>query len=196
MQPSNRAVAQKIHLQSANFVLRTMEIADADRDWGRWLADPLTAHMLNAMPKALSLEERTAYVRSFDSRACHLLGIFEKARGEMVGFWSIYVDERQKAFLLNVLVGSVERRHHGAVKETRHLLYRHFFETLGMERAQCSVAAQNKRMIDFLLANCWKRTGMGRSAAASGSSEVDIHLFELTREAWRQRAQGHARPAP
>src|SRR5262245_53023739 len=164
-----------------------MELADAELDWGRWTANPTTARMLNSAPRALSVEDRQAYIKSFDSRANHLLGIWEKAQGELVGIWSIYVDAQRKEFLINVLVGSSDRRHQGAVKETRFLIYRHFFDVLGMESVCCSVSAQNQQMIDFLLANRWQRAGVSRKSSASGSGSVDIHQFRMTRDVWRSR---------
>lgn len=165
-----------------------MELGDAALDWGRWTANPTTARMLNAAPRVLSVAERQSYINSFDSRTGHLLGIWEKEHGELVGFWSVYVDEQRKEFLLNVLVGSSDRRHNGAVKETRHLIYRHFFEDLGMESVCCSVAGQNQQMIDFLLAHQWQRTGTARKPSAAGTGSVEIHQFRLTRDVWRRRA--------
>ena len=164
-----------------------MEAGDATLDWGRWTANPTTARMLNAPPRALSVAERQSYINSFDSRTNHLLGIWEKKSDELVGLWSIYVDEQRSEFLINVLVGSSDRRHSGALKETRHLIYQHFFGVLGMASVCCSVAGQNEQMIDFLLANQWQRTGISRKPAASGSGAVEIHQFRMTREVWRKR---------
>lgn len=187
MRPSPSLVREKIRLESENFVLKTMEIPDAELDWGRWTANPTTARMLNAPRRVLSLTERQAYVSSFDSGNNHLLGIWEKPGGDLIGLWSIYVDEQRKEFLLNVLVGSSERRHNGALKETRHLIYQHFFEALGLESARCSVSAQNQQMIDFLLALQWERTGVSRKPSASGAGSVEIQQFRLPREVWRKR---------
>jgi RimJ/RimL family protein N-acetyltransferase len=178
--------AGHIRLESKNYLLRTMGPEDAELDWGEWLASPTTARLLNTVPRALSFDERKAYVVRFDSQTSHLLGIWERASGEFVGFWSIYVDERSKEFLLNVLVGSTNDRHKGALKETRYLIYEHFFDVLGMNAVRCSVAGRNEQMIAFLKENHWIHEGNVRRPTPDGGS-VDILHFRMTRDIWLQR---------
>lgn len=181
------ASGAKLSLNSATYLLRTMEMADAELAWGRWTENPTTARLLNTTARAMTVTERRAYIAAFDSRSSYLLGIWEQSSNDLVGFWSIYVDQQRKEFLLNVLVGSSDRRHKGAIKETRHLIYQHFFEGLGMESVRCSVTGQNHQMIAFLLEHRWVREGASRKPAASGSGAVDIHHFRLTRDIWRAR---------
>lgn len=178
-----------IRLESKHYLLRTMAPPDAELDWGGWLANPTTARLLNTLPRAMSLEERRAYVARFDSLSSHLLGIWERASGEFVGFWSIYVNDASKEFLLNVLVGSTNDRHKGALKETRYLIYEHFFDVLGMNGVRCSVAGTNAQMIAFLNQNRWSHEGVVRKPASDGAGSVDIHHFRMSRDVWRERRE-------
>ena len=179
----------KIRLESTHYLLRTMEAADAALDWGRWLANPATARMLNAKPRTLSEDERRAYIERFDSRTSHLLGIWDRETEAFVGFWSVYVDERSKEFLINVLVGSNEHRHQGALKETRYHIYRHFFDTLGLNAVRCTVVGSNKKMIAFITENRWIEIGITRGPALDGTGMINIHQFRLGREVWEERRE-------
>jgi RimJ/RimL family protein N-acetyltransferase len=178
----------QIHrLESVNYILRTMQDADADLDWGRWTANPTTARLLNSAPREMSVGERRAYIGRFDSQTSHLLGIWRRADDQLVGFWSIYVDPKRSAFSLNVLVGSADDRDQSALKETRDLLYPYFFEELGLENALCSATARNERMIAFLKRQRWTHEGTVHKPSASGGGLTAILHFKLTREAWRER---------
>jgi RimJ/RimL family protein N-acetyltransferase len=180
-------VGQIQKLESTNYILRSMQDAHANLDWGRWTANPTTARLLNAAPREMSVAERRAYIARFDSRTSYLLGIWRRADDQLVGFWSIYVDSERSAFSLNVLVGSADDRDQSALKETRDLLYPYFFEELGLENALCSATARNEQMIAFLKRQRWAHEGTVHKPSASGAGLTDILHFRLTREAWRKR---------
>lgn len=174
-------------IESANYILRSMQDGDADLDWGRWTANPTTARLLNAAPREMSIAERRAYIAKFDAQTSYLLGIWRRSDNQLVGFWSIYVDLARSAFSLNVLVGSAQDRDQSALKETRDLLYPYFFEELGLENALCSATARNEQMIAFLKRQRWTHEGTVRKPSAGSSGQTDILHFKLTREAWRKR---------
>jgi RimJ/RimL family protein N-acetyltransferase len=178
---------KKIRLECANYLLRTMETADAALDWGGWLANPTTARLLNAAPRVLSVAEREAYIAAFDGRASHILGIWEKAGGALIGFWAIYIDETRREFLLNVLVGVAGARAKGAQNDTCDLIYEHFFDRLGMAAVRCTVSERNERMIDHLIRRRWTHVGSEEKPAADGMRPLVIHVFRLAREDWRAR---------
>lgn len=176
-----------IRLECANYELRTMEPDDARLDWGGWLANPTTARLLNATPHAMSEPERRAYIEKFRTSPHHLLGIWEKASGALIGFWQVQVDEARREFLINVLIGVEEARSKGAQDDTCDLIYEHFFNELGMVAVCCSALARNERMIDHLLRRRWTHIGTNERPGAAGARPVVVHLFRLTRENWRAR---------
>lgn len=176
-----------IRLECANYLLRTMEPADALVDWGDWLANPTTARLLNATPHVMNEAARRAYIEKFRASPHHLLGIWEKASGALIGFWQVQVDEARKEFLLNVLIGVEEARSKGAQDDTCDLIYEHFFDRLGMVAVRCSALERNERMIDHLLRRRWTHIGTDEKASASGPRPVVIHLFRLSRDDWRAR---------
>jgi hypothetical protein len=182
-------MAESISLECAKYRLRTMTAADARLDWGAWLANPTTARLLNAPPRALNEAQRAAYIARFDGRTCHLLGIWEKAGGAFIGFWAIYVDTKLREFVLNVVVGDMGARAKGAQNDTCDLIYEHFFERLNMAAVRCSVSARNEKMIDHLVRRRWTHVGATTKPAVDGGPPLVIHAFRLTKEAWRARSE-------
>ncbi|MDZ4740396.1 MAG: GNAT family protein [Alphaproteobacteria bacterium] len=176
-----------LKLQSENYELRSLVPSDAERDWGAWGADPDTAVLLNSRPRELSVAERVAYIARFDHRTSYLLGIFERTTDELVGIWAVYTDPGTREFLINVLVGPKNARKQGAWSGTRGLVQQHFFETAGMETCRCTVVGRNAYMSDWLLKHAWVLERTSRKTNPVDGSEVEIHRFGLTRQAWRRR---------
>lgn len=176
---------ETISLETERFSLRSLDLSDAEREWGAWTADPETAGLLNSNPRTMSVAERRAYVAKFDGRMSHLLGIFDKANDDLVGIWSVYVDTRTREYLLNVLVGPRQARNQGALTDTRDLIYRHFFETLSLERARCTVVGHNSYMIGRLKRRAWVHEKTSRVPNSTGTAYTEINHFLLTKDAWR-----------
>src|SRR6267378_4216155 len=117
--PNPPSTPQSIRLETPHFVLRHIEFADVTPRWGAWLADPAKARMINAPVRALDVEALHKYVHDHDRIAGHVLGIFTKTAGEMVGFWAVYVDWERSEFLLSVLIGERGRQSRDARDETQ-----------------------------------------------------------------------------
>ena len=176
----------RLRFETANYVLRTMEHEDAERDWGDWMANPATAGLLNASPRALSVEARRTYIKRFDGRSAYLWGIFRKSSDVLVGVWSIYVNNVRKEYLLNVLIGPQDERSHGALTETRDIIYRYFFDDLGLKAGNCTVLARNTYMVERNKRRGWTVERTSLKPSTTGSALVEIIHFRLTRDAWRR----------
>ncbi|MEQ1867680.1 MAG: GNAT family protein, partial [Micropepsaceae bacterium] len=175
-----------IRLETPNYLLRTLEPSDATASWGDWLTDPAAAQNLNARPVHMTIADIRAYVDKFDRATSHLLGIFAKETNALIGIRSIHIDWQRREFLVNVLVGESEARNKGARGETRTVMYRYFFEELGLDAARCSVLSTNAPMLDVMKRNGWLHEHISRKPEANGQGDVELHHFRLTRDAWRQ----------
>jgi RimJ/RimL family protein N-acetyltransferase len=174
-----------IRLETANYLLRTLEPADAAESWRDWLADPDTARQLNAQPARLTLEALRNYIASFNRATAHLLGVFEKDGGRLIGIRAIYINEPRREFLVNVLIGERDARNKGARSETRAAIYRYFFDEMDLETARCTVLATNAPILRVMARGGWihERTEQ-RPSPEQGTIEL-LH-FRLPREVWRQ----------
>ena len=181
------AIASKIRLESPHYVLRTVEAGDVSERWTQWMTDRGTARMLNARPRAATVDDIRKYLATFDGRNNHLLGIFEKDGGALVGFWAVFINWTLKEFTVNVLVGEVQARGKGAREETRDVMYPYFFEVLEMKAARCSVLAHNAPTLKVMQRDGWELTGISFKAPVDGGVPFELRDYRLPRETWARK---------
>ena len=185
-----------INLETPHYIVRTLEPADATDAWRDWLTDPATARMLNARPEQLRTEDIAAYIQTFNRTTAHLLGIFEKETARLIGIRAIYANWNKSEFLVNVLIGETEARNKGARGETRTVMYRYFFEEMGLGCALCTVVATNTAILSVMKRNGWIHERGERKPAASGQGTVEILQFRLPRDVWRRKEVESAQTQP
>lgn len=176
-----------IKLETPHFVVRTLETADIDPRWQEWLKDPATARNLNARPETMTEQQLQTYVQNFNRTTAHLLGIFEKDTGRLIGVRAIYIDPKRSEFLVNVLVGEKEDRNKGARKESRDVMYRYFFKEMDLQSARCAVVSTNAPVLKVMDDNGWIHEHTEHKTAADGQGFIELRHFRLTREVWQQR---------
>ena len=181
-----------IRLETRNHIIRTVERSDATESWAKWLLNPTAARQLNAKPQAITLDALTAYIDRFDRVNGHLLGMFEKETGRIVGIRSIYVNFATKEFHINVLIGEVDVRGTRARAETADVVYAYFFETLGFEAAVCNVLADNKQGLGMVARLGFVPVRSDLKPSTVDGRLIEIRLFRLTREARRRKLREQA----
>ncbi|MFM9864026.1 MAG: GNAT family N-acetyltransferase [Micropepsaceae bacterium] len=176
----------KIHLTTPRYDVRTIEPDDVTLRWAAWMADPAKVKHLNTKPLALSLEDIRRYVAGFDHVKSHILGIFEKGSGTMIGFWEVYIDWTHREVLINVLVGEDRGRHEGITtrRETQRALLPYFFQTLGLEAMRCAVVSTNEPIRHIFDSRGLVHEHASSKAAADGGAPVEILHFRLTKDEW------------
>ena len=176
-----------IVLDTPHYIARTLESADITPAWQDWLRDPTAASNLNAKPATATREQLRDYVQSFNRTTSHLLGIFEKETGRLIGIRAIYLNPEHNEFLVNVLVGETEARNKGARSETGDAMYRYFFEEMGLGSARCSVLSTNEPILKVMRSDGWLHEHTSHKPAANGQVLVELRHFRLTREVWRRK---------
>lgn len=167
--------------------MRTLEPGDASDGFQEWLADPGTARLLNAPARHLSAQAVRDYIASFDRVKAHLLGIFEKQTGRLVGIRAVYVNWLRREFLVNVLVGENADRNKRARAQSSDAMYRYFFEDLDLEQARATVVADNAVILHVMQTRGWIADGRESKPHAGGQGDVEILRFRLPRDVWRRR---------
>ncbi len=176
-----------ITLETPDYIVRTLEPGDPTEPWRAWLTDPQTARNLNARPTEMSEEIVSRYIASFNRTTSHLLGIFEKQTGKLIGIRAIYINLGRREFLVNVLIGESEARNKGARTQTRTVMYRYFFEDMNLETARCTAVADNAQILKVLEQNGWIRERTEKKTEASGDGFIQLHHFRLPRNVWRRK---------
>jgi Acetyltransferase (GNAT) domain len=175
---------RKIHFETPHYVLRSVEPEDVTERWAAWLADPANTRMLNAKPMSLQVSDIRAYLTNFDQLSSHVLGIFERTSGAMVGFWEVYVDWKYREFLINLLIGERGRAALRAREETQRVLHAYFFGDLGLDAMRCSVLSTNELVKRVLTGKGAVHEHTSHKPSATDAGTVDILHYRLSRAAW------------
>ena len=191
MNADDRRKPRVIRLETDRYVVRTLDPDDATENWGEWPNDEEAARALNNSPQRITREQDRTYIERFDRVNAHLLGIFEKETGTLVGFRSIYINWEDGSFLVNTLIGEREARNKGARTETRDVVFHYFFFDLDLRTAHGTALADNETILRAFRRKGWihERTV---ARPASGGGTVDILHFTLPRERWRGASEQDA----
>jgi len=190
-------ISQKaVRIDSEKYIIRTIYAGDATDRWAGWMSDPEAMHMLNMPARAWKKADVINYIKTFDQRTSLLLGIFEKQSGTHIGIFTVDINYPLGQFLINLLIGEPEYRNKGVASNITVPFREFFFETLGLKMAMASVLARNSAMIHYLLKNGWKLDQtLGRVAKSNADGAMlDICLFSLSRDAWRDWKKKHLAP--
>jgi hypothetical protein len=173
-----------ITIDTPNYLVRTLQEDDDIANWGEWLADPNTARMLNTVPKKMTADDFKKYVRKFDRIESHLLGIFRREGGQMIGIWSNYIDWKRSEFLINLIIGDIPERKTHVRHETSWRVNRHFFEQLDLKFQRATTLSTNIPAIRALEEKRWTLSGRTTKPSADGQGIVEILLYTRSREVW------------
>jgi RimJ/RimL family protein N-acetyltransferase len=182
-----------VRVETANYIIRSVEPADVSEGWCEWMMDARATVMLNTTPRRMTQDDIRAYIARFDRKTSHLLGIFEKATGKIIGMRVVYIEPVKREYVVNMLIGEPDARGKGARKETRFAMHNFMFEELDLNAACCTVVGENAEMIAVLAANGWQYEETHTKPRANGIGFVDIRHYRLTREAWRTTQAARAK---
>lgn len=176
-----------VRLDCGKYLVRTATVDDASDRWAGWMADPEASQLLNARPQILTKRDIAAYIGSFDQRTHLLLGIFEKASGQALGFLRVDIDAALGRFLVSMLIGEPAYRNKGVTNDITVPFRDYFFETLGLKTMLATALAHNRPIIHYLLKSGWNldKTIERHVRSTTDDTMLDLCFFSLTRDAWR-----------
>jgi RimJ/RimL family protein N-acetyltransferase len=185
--------APRFILESPNLGVRALTADDVSERFVAWFTQDEVRSALNLSAQGRTKPEMVAYVRSFDQDARLLLGIFDKANGLLVGFFTVQIERRIGRYLVNTVVGEAAYRTKGLMLEITLPFREHFFETLGLKVMTATALATNAAIIGYLEKTGWTRnqTLKGHSKSHSDGAMIDLHLYSITREAWQAWKVAH-----
>jgi RimJ/RimL family protein N-acetyltransferase len=189
---------RKVRLDCGKYLVRSLTTDDASDRWASWMEDPEAGAMLNAPAQVMKKSDIAAYIASFDQRSRLLLGIFEKAAGQLLGFLRIDVDHGSGRFLVSMLIGEPEYRNRGVTNDITVPFRDYFFETLGLTTMLATALSHNRPIIHYLLKSGWTldQTLARHVKSHADGTMLDLCFFSLTRDAWREWKKKNLNGAP
>ena len=187
--PAHQSTSQKaVRIHSEKYLVRTINVGDASDRWASWMSNPEAMHMLNMPARIWKKADVVNYIKTFDQRSHLLLGIFDKQSGLHIGIFAVDINYALGEYLVNLLIGEPEYRNKGVTSSLMVRFRDYFFETLGLNTSKASVLAHNTAIVHYLLKTGWQleQTLTGSTKSHATGEMLDICLFRLTREAWRE----------
>lgn len=177
-----------ITIDTPNYIVRTLHESDDMGRWGEWLDDENTARMLNVAQRKLTPDDFKKYVRGFDRINNHVLGIFRREDGELIGIFSNYINWERSEFLMNLIIGDIPERKTHVRHETSWRTNRYFFEELDLKFQRASTLATNIPAIRALEEKLWTLSGRSSKPSSDGTGAVELLHYTRSREVWRSQA--------
>lgn len=180
------AAPTQIRYETARFFVRPLTAADASERIGAWFADPYTARMLNVPARPLAIDDLRKYFAGHDGIGVHILGMFDRTSGNLLGIWAVYVDWAQREFQLNIVIGERGPGVKGLRFETQRPLVRILFDDLDLLTARASVLARNETIEHRFEANHVAPEHTSHKPSVYEAAPEEVHHYSVTRDQWRQ----------
>lgn len=188
MTPSPAIVTARraAYIETKNFYMRELTDTDASDRMTAWFDQPEVRNGLNAGTGGRSKADLEAYIRRFDQRSKVLLGIFDRHNDLLIGFISVDIDWKIGRYLANMVIGEEDYRNTGVTTALSPAFRHYFFDVLGLKVMTATALSTNNAIARYLKGTGWElnQTLRNRIRSHAAGSDVDLHLYSLTREAW------------
>lgn len=176
-----------IIIDTPNLTMRTLTPDDASDRFAAWFSQTDVRNALNLPEQNKTKADIVTYIKGFDQRSNLLLGFFDKANDLLVGFITVQIDWRIGRYLANTVVGEASYRSKGMMLEITLPFREYFFETLGLNVMTATALATNKPIIAYFAKTGWtlNQTLQAHTKSHADGTMIDLHLYSITREAWR-----------
>lgn len=194
-QPQKRPPGPPIRLETANYIVRSMQHSDVNEDYRDWTHDEEIMAGVNSSPTTMTLEDMHKYVDRFDNRNSFHFGIFDKhANNRLVGFYVIYRDRRHNLAQTNVVIGDKDYWGKQVVLETRSAVIDFLFDVVKVGKIWGNPMVRNVRSVFNYKAQGFVAEGVLRLHRIDPQgNRVDQVMFGLLPEDWAKQKQALAK---
>ena len=188
-QPAKRPPSPPIRLETANYIVRSIEHGDVNEDYRDWTHDQEIMAGVNSAPTQMTIEDMHKYVDRFDNRNSFHFGIFDKNAGnKMIGFYVIYRDRRHNLAQTNVVIGNKDYWGKAAVLETRSAVLDFLFDVVKVGKIWGNPMVRNIRSVFNYKAQGFVAEGvLRRHRIDPDGKRVDQVMFGLLPEDWERQ---------
>lgn len=128
------STGEKVRLETANFILRSLEPEDASDRFMSWIGN--TALMERLGTKARPSRDRARrYIGRMDNATNFILGVFPRGADALVGWIRITHASAHRRAGLSILIGEKLHRGRKNTAELQRAVHDFLFQTLGVHKA-------------------------------------------------------------
>lgn len=173
------SVEAPINIETENYQLRSLHPSDASSCFQEWLRDDELMGGLNLSPVTWSLQQVQSFIGSFDNRRKYIIGIVSRPTSELIGFYTIDVNQKHRMGQITVGIGDKRYLGKGVLAETAPALVDEFFMHRNLEKMNARVLARNTRMLfNFVHSKRFQLEGrLRKESLAPDGKRLDILTF-------------------
>lgn len=187
-------LGQPLQLETAHYLVRSMKPEDVTPDYLAWTQDEEIMYGVNSAPGRMTMPDLHRYVAKFNNRNSFHLGVFLKDTGRLIGFYSIYWEQRHNIAGTNVVIGDRDYWGKGVVLETRAAIIDFLFGRLKVAKVWGSPMARNFSSVFNYKAQGFRCEGVLKRHRVSPKGErLDQLMFGLFPEEWARAKQAKPR---
>jgi len=188
LSPAIVSARRAAFIDTKNFYMRDMVVTDASDRMASWFDQPDVRSGLNSEPGGKTKADLEAYIHRYQQHGKQLLGLFDRHDDRVIGFIAVDIDVKLGRCLSSMVIGEEEYRHTGVIAAISPAFRHYYFEVMGLKILTATALSTNKAACRYFTGTGWElsQTLKNRIRTHADGSEVDLHLFSLTRESWNK----------
>ena len=177
------AVRGSTLIDTAEYQLRTLAAKDANETLVGLLNAPQLVGSMNLPRFTFTLVSTRALLASFDRNLHQFIGIFKQATGELIGFYTVLVNEHARHAHLTLGIHHAQAAASRIMVDTITPLTDSYFQRFAIEKITGNVLVSNRRMLLTLGHNyTFLLEAVLRQECVAGDSWQDVVVFSTFRD--------------
>lgn len=168
-----------VHIECGNYLVRPLVASDVTEELVSWFNRPNMLRGLNLNQLDFTVVSLSNFVSRFDNFHNYILGIFDRADGKLVGFYTIDVNRAHKLGSLTTGIGDERERGKKTLWATIDPILDHFYAERDVEKFTARILARNFAMI-FNFKNNTRfvlEAHLKRECLAPNGERLDLLVF-------------------
>lgn len=181
--PENHRRPLHHRIDTERFWLENLTPEHADRVSAWRGLDRVQTALAESAPK-WSVEQWAAYIGSFDHVKNHMFGIFERASGQPVGFYTLEISPKHNTGSITLVIGADGALRQAVAIETARALTDWAFDIRGLDKLTAKVASHNQITKDWLATRMTLEGTLRDQIRRADGSREDVLLYGLLKREW------------
>ncbi|MFC3550367.1 GNAT family N-acetyltransferase [Lysobacter cavernae] len=183
-----RAPPALVTIETNGFLLRTLVPADVTPRFVEWINDARMREGLNLPELGFTAERLAQFIAGFDGVHHHFIGIFDRANGLLLGFYTLDVSLAHKVGNITASIGEPEYAGQRVFWRTIDALLDHFFTFRNIDKITARILAKNHGMLFNFVGNtrfvCEAR--LRKECLTPAGERVDVLVFASFKDGKRE----------
>lgn len=175
-------------IKTERLVLKILNPGDVTQEYIDWWNNDELQRGLGHLDRGWDLNRARKHVSAFDCIHGYHFGIYLKHDGQMIGFYTMTRDPRNKISTSTTLIGKKQFWRQGLAEEISRATINFRFQVMDIAKIEGKVRGDNVRSKALFEKLGFQKEGVLKSHSLNpAGGRLDITLFGMTREEWLAR---------